>query len=92
MNLAAGIPLLASLVAFSLPAAAQEKSLPELQTITGSEPEATGCLNLRMPGIAESAEQYDVYVSEHCPASMLVQPSPVMRDAGMIYRKFLNRL
>lgn len=92
MNLAAGIPLLASLVALSLPAAAQEKS-PGFQTEERLEAVGDGhCPALRMPGIAESSEQYDTYVSEHCPvrSSALVEASTVIRDAGMAYRKFLK--
>lgn len=89
MNLVAGIPILASLVVLQLPAAAQEKTPPELQT---EAKEGRGCLNLRMPGIAEPSDRYNAYVLEHCPArsSTPVEASPVIRNVGMIYQKFLK--
>lgn len=94
MNLVAtAIPLLATSVALSLPAVAQEKSLPERQVEERSEIRvADGCLTLRMPGIAEPSEQYNAYVIEHCPINSLsaVEASSAIRDAGIAYGKFLE--
>jgi len=92
MNSTLGISLMASLVALSSSVTAQEKSLP-VQTVEERLDASgdSGC-HLRMPGIAEPANQYDAYMSEHCRAEKTgtVEAASVIRDAGAAYREFLR--
>lgn len=93
MNSTLGIPLMAALVVLSSSVAAQEKS-PPVKAVEGRR-DANGdssCINLRMPGIAEPAIQYDAYVSEHCRMEQIgtVEAASVIRDVGVTYREFLR--
>lgn len=93
MSQAVSATLFVFLVAFAFQAAAQEKSPPDLQASRVSAPQRhDGCTTLRLPGIAESANQYRSYAIDRCRPmrARAISAEALTAEMGKLYRDFVT--